>query len=510
MPGNPGINILDLGPVYTYITSHYSYYKYNISSLKTEYLKIGEHRTNVYKALNEINSTKNKYKRELETYVNILDFNYNRLTNRISDIFIKKRNKRGLIDGLGSIIKAISGNLDADDGKRYEELFEKINKNQEILEKQNLETIRLNKDMTAKFNKQIDSIRHNEIVLESRIMQINVILQNIMSWQDILVIKDILNQLILLIINLIEITTEIESSLTFCNLNKIHNSIITLEELKTLTNQITDVNFWDLSSLITSHCKIENNEIEYLLEIPMYEKSEDNKLLQITPIPMVENNELFILDSNKQFIIQKQNKLVLTDNCNKINEKYYCQSNYIEANKCFNDIIFRHHNRDCKYHKILENFVIVKIENSNIVIITSKDNKNLNIRCQNYIKHIQIIGTYKFKTDKNCVINEYKLENYPTKSKEIIFENFHFKIESNKLTNKTIKLEQLHKQNITFKEIAKIESLETKFNNHSLINTAIIVIIVILLIVKIIKKIFIQNKQKVETIELQPVGEVPF
>lgn len=190
------------------------------------------------------------------------------------------------MNGLGSLIKNISGNLDAEDGKRYNELFEKINENQNVLEKQNLETIRLNKKMTTNFNQQIETVRYNEIILKNKIIQLDGVAKKIADWQCILHIKDILNELIFLTINLIEIVSEIEISLSLCSLNKIHNSIITLNDLKNLTCQVTNVDFWDLSSLVTSHCRIQDTRIEYLLEMPIYVNNKEQRLLQITPIPI--------------------------------------------------------------------------------------------------------------------------------------------------------------------------------------------------------------------------------
>ena len=40
------------------------------------------------------------------------------------------RTKRGLINGLGSIFKSISGNLDYADGERYDKLIQELQNNQ--------------------------------------------------------------------------------------------------------------------------------------------------------------------------------------------------------------------------------------------------------------------------------------------------------------------------------------------------------------------------------------------
>ena len=63
-------------------------------------------------------------------------FNFDKITNKMVNLF-HNRNKRGLINGLGSIIKSITGNLDSQDAERYDEIFRKIEENQKILEKQN-------------------------------------------------------------------------------------------------------------------------------------------------------------------------------------------------------------------------------------------------------------------------------------------------------------------------------------------------------------------------------------
>jgi len=167
----------------------------------------------------------------LKTHVNILEFNCIRLTDKIK-VIKNHRSKRGIINGLGTIIKIITGNLDSNDNEEYRELFTKIDNNMQKLQTQSLKTIRINKEMILKFNKQIDNLRHNEEVLNIQIAEIKNMMKNIYNWRSIIEIKDALNQLILLTINLIEIIYELETSLTFCSINKIHSSIIDFTTLK--------------------------------------------------------------------------------------------------------------------------------------------------------------------------------------------------------------------------------------------------------------------------------------
>ena len=106
--------------------------------------------------------------------------------------------------------------------------------------------------------------------------------------------KDALTQLILLTLNLKEMILEIETSISFCGLGKIHSTIINMEMLKRIVEQSTDLDFLEIVNLIISHCRLQKNSIEYLIEIPTY-SSKENKLFQITPIPIFRDNKSYIL-----------------------------------------------------------------------------------------------------------------------------------------------------------------------------------------------------------------------
>lgn len=252
--------------------SYYIYYSYNLSSILTEYDKLNKQKDTLQIYLQK--GTDN-YTMELETHNNILNFNFYRLNNKIRVLF-NKRIKRGLVNGFGTIIKTITGNLDASDGEKYDKLFKQIKQNENKLQNQNLENIRISKELTEKFNQQLENIKFNELVLKSRLVEIESFLKTEIEWQHLFLIKDTFNQLISTSINLIEILNEIETSLSFCNLNMIHSSIILPNDLYKVTKQIfaetklTFDNFWAFAKLMKSHCRVSSNMIRYLIEVPLY------------------------------------------------------------------------------------------------------------------------------------------------------------------------------------------------------------------------------------------------
>lgn len=110
----PGINVLVLGKVHVCVNSHFKYYQYNLTDIISERTKIMLHKVNINNYVNEnIN-----YVKELKTYINIPEFNCARLNDKIK-IIDTHRNKRGIINGLGTIIKTVAGNLDSYDNQRY-------------------------------------------------------------------------------------------------------------------------------------------------------------------------------------------------------------------------------------------------------------------------------------------------------------------------------------------------------------------------------------------------------
>jgi len=113
---------------------------------------------------------------------------------------------------------------------------------------------------------------------------------------------------------LIEIISELETSLTFCSINKIHSSIIDFTTLKKIVKDNSELDFWEVSKLIKSHCRIKNNAIDYIIEVPVYTPIGEN-LIQITPIPIFIKNKMYMLDLSEELLIQKNNELIIAENC---------------------------------------------------------------------------------------------------------------------------------------------------------------------------------------------------
>ncbi|CAH1962714.1 unnamed protein product [Acanthoscelides obtectus] len=111
-------------------------------------------------------------------YLNVLYFLERKVDGKLNDIFpstyetvpsFSVRIKRGLINGLGSIFKAITGNLDASDGEKFESLISDLqndqNKLSEAINSQNT----LSVELIDNFNKTIIGAARSDFRAVSRI-----------------------------------------------------------------------------------------------------------------------------------------------------------------------------------------------------------------------------------------------------------------------------------------------------------------------------------------------------
>ena len=83
--------------------------------------------------VNEIKS--NQDKTSLETIMRSLKELLEQLNFISNQLIPSRRQPRGAFNFLGTIIKAVSGNLDADDAAKYEKLIENLDVNQQELTK---------------------------------------------------------------------------------------------------------------------------------------------------------------------------------------------------------------------------------------------------------------------------------------------------------------------------------------------------------------------------------------
>lgn len=437
-----GFHLVKLGKTQIKTSEQLIYFNYNITPIYNEFIKI--------KSMKESIISQTKDQNTFEDYINILTYNFVDLENQINKIF-HKISKRGLINGIGSIIKSISGNLDATDGERYDKLIEEIQNNEKLLQDQTNQNLKISKEMIEKFNKQIENIKSNEIKLKTEIEDIQKYLKKNSYWQGKIDVENKIQKLIFIIQNLDDLTKQIEISLTFCNLRKLHTSIIDPNNIKRIT-QNKDI--WQLNEIIETYCQNDNEQIHFLINIPIF-SSQSYDLYQFTPLPFIRNNNILQINEKQTMYFVNNNDNFKVNKCIVINKIYYCKTEFIGLNKCLVSNLKTQKNDDCKYHILdLEN-TWEKIQNTNELIIISPKEQQIQINCESNTLNKKIKGIFKLKLVKNCVINNFKFDIIQESYKEIFFESVNFNNTFEPFNS--INLDKINKVNITLKDLPQIE-----------------------------------------------------
>lgn len=151
----PGILPFKLGQAK--ITSHYHSFLQHVN-LNDIYSQIKSVRLQLLELKPHLN---NKTLSLFDPHISHLDSKIINLVDKLKT-FESHRSKRGLIDGLGSVIKSISGNLDYTDALKYDSAIRVLQSNDNTLELELNNHISLTKEWMSEHSSIVDSVVNNQ------------------------------------------------------------------------------------------------------------------------------------------------------------------------------------------------------------------------------------------------------------------------------------------------------------------------------------------------------------
>lgn len=446
------------------------------------------------------------YEKELNNHNKIATFTQRVINEKINNI----KNKRSLIDGLGTIIKTITGNLDAQDGVRYDKIIKNLENKEINLQHQLNYQFTINKQIMQRFNETVSDIKHNENLLLSKILKLHELVRNkITIQQDILFAKDLFNQLIILYNCILNILQDIENSVTFCKLRTLHPSIIRSNEFFAELQKISSYyknqlpyelkyqNILEFESILEVNCKIEANRIIYFLIMPI-DFEEQFELFQLLPIPTKINSEFVTVVPDIIYFLKSNNNTIkpLRNTCTS-GKMYHCPHQLRTNNKadCEEEILLQSQSSSCHYTKLqLEDNNIEIIPEINQYLAVFPQQEKIIIQCKNEKEEKLLRGIFLIKEDK-CKIyynNEELLFQSISYGQPNIISNIKLTPKIEKLSNYTIKLKSLKLKELPPNPVVPVkeESLNLHIPSYwTIILYFCITIGIIFLIVKKLKSI---------------------
>lgn len=451
------------------------------------------------------------------------------LTNthdKLNHLIPNLRQKRGIIDGLGSLIKVITGNLDHTDAERYDKILNTLQQNQNKIIKNSNEEISLEENLIRKFNQTLFDVTKNQNLLEIKLQNLTrSINQHTINIIQIELINhlQILNSLL----------SDLENTITFARLEILSQSLLKpIEIFNILSKMHKD---FDLSQMVLP--LDEPNILNYYKIIKLYSYYSDYKLNFIISIPIVFHDiytyyHLYSIPINnytivprKRYFLSNNNQYIYSDKlCINLNSIYYCNFNgYFENSKsdCIYQIIHATiPTEKCNILSItIPTTIIEKITTSQYLIIFPKETKiKLNCSYENY----QIFkGVYLFTIPKTCSIiteniiitNSQELSNLV---QPILLPNIQLNKNQNDIINElpinliNINLDSLQKFQHSFHQI-KLSNHLIPIKQKSYINQILLIFFILLLICfilyyLIIKYKFLIFKRRSQSCPLDPLA----
>lgn len=225
-----------------------------------------------------------------KTYVEIVFSNFkiqveymmNLTINKCQQLAPSYRVKRGLINPLGSIIKIITGNLDSNDGYRYDQIIEHIQSKQENIFKK----VTLVSEVIDGLYNATNSVNNNVLQLDKNLKEVEDKLSNTVKLEYIHYSSNVIINVYSAILHDFQIIclklNEIETTIAFSKLNTLHQSIIDSQNLLTMLKNIEKTDRLVFPASLENLVRIEQsisiksfskgNQLTFVMEIPLVSK----------------------------------------------------------------------------------------------------------------------------------------------------------------------------------------------------------------------------------------------
>lgn len=337
----------------------------------------------------------------------------------------KSRTKRGLINGLGSLIKAVTGNLDANDAERYNKALESISSNQNKLKHIVENQITLIQKSIETFNNSVSTLARNQVSIKNRIDEMQKSIHKTEALMENFFLSQVLmSQITTSYQIIIEMLDNLVTAITFAKINILHNSII---ESNDLLNELKSINqFVHKNQKLPFEPKLENillyeklitvksflkfDKVVFIIEIPLTEK-ENYDYLQLFPLPVKgKNTYTCILPHAKYLILNEHNYMFTNQHCKEILEnEFICEINTpmeIENNSPCEVQLIQHHENVTNCLRIpvtFKNLKIQKLTKSKFLLIVPEQLVAVKT-CNSERDHVPLHGTYMVNLIQGCQI----------------------------------------------------------------------------------------------------------
>ena len=410
---NPGILPFKLGNAKIKVKSHIFLHYFDMKPIRDE-IKILKYQYRKVSLSIKTNLT-HPYFFELDNFNRALLFQLNSAEQKFNSLNPHHRVKRGLINGLGSVIKTITGNLDANDAIRFDQAIKDLETNQEhIISKFNKE-ISLTGKVIENFSNITNLIKHNQDAIAAGLNKVNSQLNRlIFDFDDYLQIRNILDQINVTLNIILQLLNDVENAITFARLGTLHGSIIKIEEIESIIHTV--LKYYSKDELIFQNLLNQTHNYYNIIKVQAY--FSETKVVFVLNFPIVHPKtfnyyHLYSIPNSDNTVIVPPNTYLVTNEdyyqyeslpCDHMESIYYCPREYLVKELTTPDCIVRllqlststmpnncHlasiHIRDTIIHQINPAYYLCMFRNATKIKLTCR-NTDFTILRGNFLIHL--------------------------------------------------------------------------------------------------------------------------
>lgn len=305
--------------------------------------------------------------------------------------------------------------MDSQDNDKITQILSKLKNNQQTIFQQLNHQFSINNDIIDKFNKTVLDIQHNEQSLLERIDILALMFKENNRNTEVLFAENVLNQIIHLMNIILNLSQNIRNSLSFCNMNILHPSIITDQELSkeliklnaqykdSLPFAIEDGNIRSYGKMIRPKCYIIKNEIVYFLTLPLFEPKQ-YRLFHLISVP---NKQFHTIIPSVKYILKHESELVpLNDVCHQVDGSYLCHalSKSLTTEPCVTDILLYNKFDRCSYVQLQTDGSLEYLPDLDQYLAVLPRATTLEKKCPHSWTKKTITGVFLFDNEQKCEI----------------------------------------------------------------------------------------------------------
>lgn len=414
---NPGILPFELGPARITAGFHTFIHFVDIPPLENQIENI----SNQYEQLKSTisNELSDIYKYALQNFYSNLEFQMKTVTSKFLSIHPHpKRIKRGLINGLGSVIKGLTGLMDNEDSEKLNTIISELRENQNNLIRQNNKHLSLTNNLIKNVNETIALISHNQEIISDKIVIITKELdKTLFDFTSYMEVRDALDQIRINLEAIHKFLLEIENSISFARIGVLHTSIVSLEEIDFIVqkmilthseNQIIYAKpnqYFKYYDIVRTSVFLTEDKIIFSLDFPLV-FTDSFTHFRLFPIPTANNT--VIIPQNSYFTKSDTSYQYEENPCQFLNPEYLCSERRLADQTVEPDCIFSVLNIDaihpkCHHVKVQVHQAIIEEINKEYYIGIFPTSERLQTICgRNEIFSLK--GSYLFKVPAECKI----------------------------------------------------------------------------------------------------------